>query len=246
MGKIKKIIKKKLFEICPPHIADDFYAHKYQGYNNISFSQEGEDLVIDRFLEKKKYGLYVDIGAHHPIRYSNTYKFYLRGWRGVNIDAMPGSMIPFNNLRPNDINLEYAISDTPQKMTFYIFNGPELNTFSEEDAKFRHNDKNEFDGCYIIDEKKIQTHTLAEVLDEHFPSGETIDFMNIDVEGLDLEVLKSNNWDKYNPRMILAESLSSRFNFADMENDKIHSFLDEKGYKLVAKTYNTLFFLKNE
>ena len=57
-----------------------------------SFSQEGEDLVLARIFEGKKNGFYVDIGAHHPTRFSNTHYFYRRGWSGINIDAMPGSM----------------------------------------------------------------------------------------------------------------------------------------------------------
>ncbi len=205
MGRIKKMIKKKLFSFCPTYIADELYSFKYNGYSNISFSQEGEDIVIDRFFKNKKHGFYIDIGAHHPVRYSNTYKFYKRGWRGINIDAMPGSMIPFNDLRPNDINLEYGISDTPKTMTFHIFNGPELNTFSEEEAEYR-NDKNEFKGCHIIDRKEIQTYPLADILDTYFPEGEKIDFMNVDVEGLDLAVLQSNNWNRYSFYFIIIRS----------------------------------------
>ena len=73
---------------------------------NICYSQNGEDLILNRFLENKKNGFYIDIGAHHPIRFSNTYLFYKKGWRGINIDAMPGSMDLFNKIRSRDINIE--------------------------------------------------------------------------------------------------------------------------------------------
>jgi hypothetical protein len=64
-------------------------------YLNQSYSQEGEDMVLYRTFETVKEGFYVDVGAHHPDRFSNTYKFYKQGWRGINIDAMPGGMDPF-------------------------------------------------------------------------------------------------------------------------------------------------------
>ena len=64
-------------------------------YRSFTFSQEGEDLLINRILNNKSEGFFIDIGAHHPIRFSNTYFFYRKGWRGINVDAMPGSMKAF-------------------------------------------------------------------------------------------------------------------------------------------------------
>src|SRR6185437_4393165 len=78
---------------------------------NCSFSQEGEDLVLAREFEGKTKGFFVDVGAHHPIRFSNTFKFYLQGWRGINIDAMPGSIAFHARVRLEDINLEVPISN---------------------------------------------------------------------------------------------------------------------------------------
>ena len=75
-------------------------------YAKRSYSQEGEDMLLDRFLEDRSVGFYVDVGAHHPKRFSNTYRLYCRGWRGLNIDANPGSMTLFQKLRPRDINVE--------------------------------------------------------------------------------------------------------------------------------------------
>src|SRR4051794_10306733 len=71
-----------------------------------SYSQEGEDMVLRRVFNNKRGGFFVDVGAHHPRMYSNTYYFYLRDWRGINIDAMPGGMAAFDRMRPGDINVE--------------------------------------------------------------------------------------------------------------------------------------------
>src|SRR5437868_6288327 len=83
----------------------------------MSYSQDGEDLVLSRFLSSENKGFYVDVGAHHPTRFSNTYFFYKKGWRGINIDAMPGSMIAFDKMRPRDTNVEAAISDNDSEIT---------------------------------------------------------------------------------------------------------------------------------
>ncbi len=82
----------------------------FNGHSINSYSQEGEDMVLRRLFEQKTVGYYVDVGAHHPKRFSNTYYFYKRGWRGINIDAMPGSMKLFNKMRPRDINVEIPVS----------------------------------------------------------------------------------------------------------------------------------------
>jgi FkbM family methyltransferase len=180
----------------------DFY--QWDTYYQKSWSQEGEDLILSRYFENKKTtGFFVDVGAHHPLRFSNTYKFYKRGWHGINIDAMPGSMDLFNSLRPRDINIEKAVSDSKQILTYYGFNEPALNGFSKEITKHRDGQANN----KIIFTKDIETSTLEEILDEYMPKEVAIDFMSIDVEGLDFSVLRSNDFVKYRPMVILIEIL---------------------------------------
>jgi FkbM family methyltransferase len=207
-------------------------------YHEISFSQEGEDRILQRIFENQEKGFYVDIGAHHPQRFSNTYLFYLKGWRGVNIDAMPGSMDEFKHLRPLDINLEFAISNSNQSLIYYQFNEPALNGFSEEISKQRDGIRGEY---FITGTKEIQTYRLSEVLDKYLPSEQVIDFMSIDVEGLDLEVLQSNDWCKYRPKLVLVEDLFP-FILNKPNESKIFTFMKDKGYDLYAKTKNTLLF----
>lgn len=98
-------------------------------YSTQSFSQEGEDLILKKIFERQKKGFYVDVGAHHPFRFSNTYLFYKKGWRGINLDAMPESMKLFKKYRPRDINLEIPIGESDRELTYHIFNEPALNTF---------------------------------------------------------------------------------------------------------------------
>jgi FkbM family methyltransferase len=203
---------------------------------NDSYSQEGEDLILERFLHDKPNGIFVDIGAHHPIRFSNTYKFYRKGWRGINIDAMPGSMKSFFEVRPEDINLEVAVANDETTLVYYIFNEPALNTFSEIEAK----KKDGLNNYKIIDKIELKTQRLETILDKYLPQNKKIDFLTVDVEGLDFEVLRSNNWGKYKPGFILVEDLQN--DLEKINSNDLYKFMKSNGYKLVAKTFNTLFF----
>src|SRR5438552_4472595 len=112
------------------------------------YSQFAEDAVLNSMFESRhwdmllrqsgmteKKGFYIDVGACAPKQFSNTFFFYKKGWRGINIDATPGSMKAFNKVRKRDINIEAAISDKNQELLFYSWGAHELtNTFSEVNA----------------------------------------------------------------------------------------------------------------
>lgn len=202
-----------------------------------SFSQDGEDMILDQIFWTKLKGVYVDVGAHHPIRFSNTYRFYLRGWTGINIDAAPGSMSAFHKFRPKDTNLELAIAEHSGRMTFHIFNEPALNTFDATLAKERDGQ----DSFRIISTKMVPVRTLSQVLDEHLPVNQEIDFLSVDVEGFDLAVLRSNDWKRFRPEYILAEDCAVE-TVEQALNCPIAIFLRSVGYTLFAKTSLTQIF----
>lgn len=236
-----KIVIKNFLKRFLPRDFQEFLRLKLNKYSTISYSQEGEDMILARLFETKQNGgFYVDVGAHHPIRFSNTYLFYKKGWRGINIDAMPGSMKLFNKLRPRDINIEKAISDKKQVLTYYVFNEPALSGFSKELSEKRDKMSNYF----ILKTIEIETTTLEKVLDEYLPAGQEIDFLSIDVEGLDFEVLKSINLNKYKPKVILIEILE--VSLEDIINHEITLFLKQFGYRVYAKTMNTVFFIEDK
>lgn len=202
-----------------------------------SYSQEGEDMILWRLFENRKSGFYIDVGAHHPARFSNTYFFYKRGWRGINIDAMPGSMEQFDRHRARDINLEQAVSDVPGEMTYYIFNEPALNGL---DARLSQERDALADAYKIVDTRILTTRRLDAILDEYLPSQQSIDFLSIDVEGLDIAVLKSNNWTRYRPEVILIEVLNGRF--PDLLSSETSDYLSAQGYTVFAKAVNTVIY----
>lgn len=205
-----------------------------------SYSLDGEDMVMDSFFETNPdyKGFYVDIGAHHPFKYSNTQYFYEKGWTGINIDAMPGSMKEFNYYRKKDINLEMAVSSSSGEMEFFMFKTAALNTFDKKLAT-------EYQAVEaVIKTQIIKTYTINEILEKYLPENTNIDILNIDIEGLDFEIIKSYNWQKYSPNFIIAESLD----FMDKSLIEINSkselvnFLSSAGYAPVAKTKRAIIF----
>ncbi|MBK8558335.1 MAG: FkbM family methyltransferase [Lewinellaceae bacterium] len=207
-------------------------------YYHRSYAQDGEDVVLQSFFQDKKHykGFFVDVGAHHPIRFSNTWMLYRKGWRGINIDPTPGSMRPFRWLRRRDINLEMGIGAAAGNLTFQCFNEPALNTFDPALAS----ERNTGNPYKIVRQIEVPVDTLGHVLDQYLPAGQPIDFFTIDVEGLDMDVLKSNHWDKYRPQYVLVEDLL--FNIAQPGASEVHVFLETKGYQLVAKLHRTLIY----
>ena len=214
-------------------------------YCSASYSQEGEDILLKRIFEPSPISFYIDIGAHHPYRFSNTYIFYENGARGINIDATPNSMGIFEQVRPKDINLELAISDKNETITYYLYNEPALNTFSEELVKERKQQKKFKSHYQIIEQRKLQTYTLEQVLDRYLPNNVTIDFMSVDVEGLDYQVLKSNNWQKYKPKVILFEDTSLQI-IDNLLKSPIDLLLRENGYQPFSKLQGTFIYIENK
>lgn len=214
-----------------------FRREYFDGYAQKSYSQEGEDMILRRIFEQKKTGFYVDVGAHHPKRFSNTYIFYTRGWRGINLDAMPGSMRLFNKIRPRDINIECGVGESETRLQYYMFNEPALNGFSKPLSEQRDTSQANY---HIIKTVPVQVRRLENILAEQLPPNQEIDFLSVDVEGLDLEALRSNNWEQFRPGFVLVEVLGSTL--AGIEQNPISRFLAEQGYEIYAKCKQTVFF----
>ena len=217
------------------------WLRNYVPIGRISYSQEGEDLVLARIFGEQEIatGFFVDIGAHHPTRFSNTYYFYRRGWRGINVDALPGTRKLFQRLRPRDITVECGVGLQEGSLKYFVFNEPALNTFSEQEAI-----KKECRPYRIVDTLLIPVVPLKKILDEHLPGGVQIDFMTVDVEGFDHEVISSNDWNRYRPRVVLVELLNT--DLQDLEEHPTAQILLKHNYRAIAKTVNTYFFVANE
>ena len=203
------------------------------GFGRVSFAQEGEDLILERMFEDRPPGRYVDVGAHHPLRFSNTHLLFRRGWTGVNIDAAPGSMRAFHRLRPRDVNLELGVAREPGERELYIFDEPALNTFDA--ARARALDHPPYK---IVDVRKVRCAPLAAILREHAIAA--VDLLTIDAEGYDYEVLQTLDWDATRPHVVLLEQHA--LGIAALADAPVHAFMTARGYELVAKTFNSVFY----
>jgi hypothetical protein len=173
-------------------------------------------------------GTYVDIGAHHPVFLSNTFHFYRKGWKGLNIDACPGSMLKFNMLRSRDKNVEACISgESGKSVEFFRFEKPALNTIDPASAKGSIDS-----GERLISKEHLETKNINELLVD---SGiGDIDYLSIDIEGLDAVVLKNLDYERYSPEVISYEDHNC--SPSNIESSEIYSFLSSKEYGFVAMT----------
>jgi FkbM family methyltransferase len=199
-----------------------------------TYSTFGEDLILKKFL--KKNGFYVDVGCYHPYEGSNTCLLYKKGWRGINIDLNPYSIELFNFSRPNDINLNFAVSSSSKKIKFYYRKEINmLNTIIKKQAK------NNFSNGYCTAYTKSKK--LNDIIKETVFFKKEIDFLNIDVEGADFEVIKSLDFKIYKPKFICIEMHNT--DTKSIKNNVIYKFLINKNYYLLWK-YRWSFIFKRK
>ncbi len=211
--------------------------HLFDVYATKSYSQEGEELILRRIFADRSCGFYVDVGAHHPRRFSNTYSFYRAGWSGINIEPSPEAVLAFVRERKRDTNLQLGVAETPQTLRYHMFDEPALNTFDEELTKWRLANT----PYKLIGTRDVAVERLDSILRKHLPAGQKIDFMSVDVEGLDLPVLRSNDWTSFRPTCVLAEALGT--SLEEVMRSDVYEFMRANRYRLFSKLYNTLVFL---
>lgn len=203
----------------------------------LSYSQYGEDMILRAIFARYPsvyHGFYIDVGAHHPKRFSNTCYFYERGWRGICIDPVPGGTYRFARHRPRDIFLDVGIAKNEGEMTYYIYDEPALNTFSRAIV--------EKSSHKVLRTQKIKTLPLSRVLDEWLPRGQVIDFLSVDTEGFETDVLSSNDWNRYRPRVVVVEEMSIQ-SFSDIVDLGIEHLMRRHGYQAVSRIPSGLIYV---
>ncbi len=213
---------------------------RWRTYGGVHFSQEGEDILLARVFFDQATGFYVDIGSHHPRRFSNSYWAYQTGWRGINIDAAPGSSAVFNRIRPRDTNIETCIAESSGEVEFFVFPEPALNTAGRDRKDAMEAATNSHGKRVVVPAERLET-----LLDTYMPDGApAIDFMSIDVEGSEMAVLRSNNWERYRPRVIVIEVLGKVLHNVG-ESEEVR-FLTALGYVPVSMLYHSVVLVGDE
>jgi FkbM family methyltransferase len=230
---IKKFAKKVLKIAAGNAEATD--PHK------ISFSQSGEDIIIEYLLGLRNITIptFLDIGGYHPVYANNTYKFFLKGSRGVNIDANPVAIEIFNKKRPQDVNLNIGVGSKEGTFPFYIMEEESLNTFSEEEM---HNLKSL--GHRVKQQIDIRVVEVNKILEEYFKGG--CDLFSLDAEGVDFEIIQSFDFDKYAPKVICVETINYTPDGTGSKRTDLCHYIEEKGYFEYANTnINSIYVNKN-
>jgi FkbM family methyltransferase len=202
-----------------------------------SYSQSGEDLILNNFFRDKNVGVYVDIGANDPKKFNNTHFFYLKGWHGVNIEPNIKKIKLFKKTRKRDINLNLGVGQKEGELIFYNFKPDTLSNFSEEIT-----DEYRKMGHKIKSIEKVKVLPLNTIFKKYLMNTK-IDFMTVDTEGGDLEVLRGNDWTKYRPVYLIIETLEYKANDSAKKINKVFDdYLAEIGYVPVIDTYiNTIY-----
>ena len=202
-------------------------------------SNWGIDLIVSNILRNKRKGIYIDVGCHHPLINNNTYTLHKKGWSGLNIDLDHSSIEMFKYFRPLDDNKKIALSNKTGFSKLYFFhNRAAKNTIYKARGE----------GAKSI--KKIKTSTLDKVIKDSKLNIKKVDFLSIDVEGNELNVLKGFNFTKYKPNVVVLEFINPKVkefyqhNILSITSSKIYKYMIRKKYKLVNWVHDDLIFVK--
>ena len=218
-------------------------------HSQLTYAQCGEDLILAALFYKLSIEKpsYLDIGANHPSYISNTYYFYLRGARGVCVEPNPFLSKKIEKLRRGDVVLNFGIGvDEETAADFYLFpkSAHGLSTFSKEEAEYWRDTgmkkvgKIEFEK--IIKVPLVNINTVIKKYCKKVP-----DFVSIDIEGLDLSILQSLDFNLYAPKVFIVETLKYDRDQNEHKNNEIIDFMTYKGYEQHADTHVNTIFLKH-
>lgn len=208
--------------------------HRDQRFGGFTYSQHGEDLMIVNLFDLAgiQRPSFLDVGAHHPLVISNTALLYERGSRGINIEANPNLFPEFQRQRPEDINLQVAVGPAAGRMPLYMVDPTSgLNSLIKSEVEKQ-------SGKSVNLAVEVDVVTLNSIVDKHW-KGEFPDFLSIDVEGMDLEVLSGADFSKSKPKVIIAE-------IRRHETLRANIAMGAQGYMCLCRITENLIYLTKE
>ena len=202
------------------------YKNKFPNHH---FAEFAEDVMVNRLFKNHHKGIYLDIGAYHPYKGSLTYMLFKKGWSGMNIDLSKTSIDLFNIARPKDLNICCAISNKTEKKVYF-----ENSPINQQNSLIRQNSRQK--------EIEIDSYSLDDLLTKK--NFQNPDYLNIDTEGNEMDILKGINFKKINPKLITIEE-NNFLQIFKVNNEKV-KFLNERNYVLINIIGVTMFFYKKE
>jgi len=201
------------------------------------YSKNREDLFLLNYFKNIKNGRYIDIGAYHPYRSSNTYLLSKRGWNGINIDISKTSIDLFNIARPKDINLNIAVADRKKR----------INVYQKKNLGLMNTTNIFFASMFLKKYKlrKIWANNLNNILQKYSNNKNRFELIDIDAEGSDYSIIKKINFKKYSFKLILIETHAFNVRVKN-EKRKIYYFLKSKKYNYLKELHETSIFVNSK
>lgn len=203
-----------------------------------TFSQTGEDRIVEFYLGGQRDGFYVDVGTNDPVYLNNTYLFYKKGWKGICVEPNTSKCQLIRLMRPRDMVLNLGVGENHEQMEFYSFDPDTVSTFSASEAK-----KYQSLGYELKKQVNVQVKHLSEIFAQHAEK-KVIDLLSVDTEGFDMQVLKSNDWNKFRPKIIIVEVVEHCGNSGVRINSQFDDFMAGVNYIKLADTYINAIYME--
>jgi len=213
--------------------------------NKKSYSFGSVDLLINYYFKNKQKGVYLDVGCQHPISNNNTYLLYKKGWSGINIDLDFKSIQLFNLARSSDVNINATVSsgEFTKELFFYHDKSP-INTIEKKIADYQ--------SAKVTEVRSVETKTLNDILTDNLIN--KVDYLNIDVEGHEIDVLNGFDINKFSPDIVSVEFLDLAMkklefknnNLKNVLNSSIYEYMTKNGYGLINWNHADLIFINNK
>jgi FkbM family methyltransferase len=201
-------------------------------HSRLTYAQFGEDILLGHIFHDKPEGFFVDIGAYHPVRFSNTFALYLQGWRGINVDGNHDAIEIFKSVRPEDINIHALVSDQVETKEFYRFKEGAWNSTNQEAVEILR--ARGQDQGTLIGTDRMETVPIMRILEQHV-GNKKFDLLTVDVEGLDIQIIRSIDFSRYRPKVIAAE-----IGIMEWIEEPFQAFIRDIGYEFYAQCMHTL------
>lgn len=206
--------------------------------HRLSYSQFGEDIMAQNALRRVSPGFYVDVGAHHPLKLSNTALLHLRGWDGINVEPQAEAIKAFEEHRPRALNLRAAIHNELDTVTLHKFKGGRIDTVIPDRAEQLAQDKES------VGEEVVPAMSLNRLFTDHVPEGVRVNYFSLDIEGYDTEALLAFDLDRHRPDVICVEL--HRYNVLALGDDPVVRHLKDHGYHPFAINIMSFTFVRED
>jgi FkbM family methyltransferase len=225
----------------------------------ITHAIEAEDILLGRLHRELVHrgqdvpGFYVDIGAFDPSHASNTRLLYEAGWSGINIEPNPDQIAAFHAERPRDVTINCGVASIPSRLTYTRFINPALNGFLEQKWIDRHIRM----GVAVVNQMEVDCLPAREIMARHLPAGQVVDILNIDVELVELDVLRSWNFERTRPVLVAIELHGPVHNLDATQPIPVYDALAiaetaearhliERGYAFFSRLWHTSIFVDQD